>query len=342
MNNKKSQIFFGIALLIVFILSILVLSPFLITLALSVIAAVLLNPVYKRIVKIFFGNKSISSIITILLFYVVILIPVTLISMQVFKEAQSAYSSFGASDTSRIVNLNHVINTNLKPLVSNVDIHIEKYISDIYSWIVANMGALFSGTFSAFLQFLIITIALFFLLKDGENIQKSAKDLIPISRDAYEYLLKNLKTTINSVVFGSIAVAIVQGVISGIGFAIFGIPNATLWGIVATAAAFVPGFGTGALFVPMMIYAFLYGSLFDVFGLLLWAMIFINVIESVLRPAIIHKSINIHPLFVLFSILGGISLLGPAGSVIGPLILSLLFAMIRVYKMKEISISRES
>ncbi len=340
--NNKSQIFFGVALAVILILSILVLSPFLTTLALAVILSVLLNPIFKKVTKFFFKNKSIGALMTILITLVVIFVPLTFLSFQIFAEAQSAYNSLGIVDTSSILKINQSIDKSLKTIIPNIDVHIEQYFGNLYSWLISNLGAFFSGTFNVLIKVLIIAISLFFLLKDGESIHKSVKDMIPISGESYDYLVKSVKTTINSVVFGSILVAIIQGIISGIGFAIFGIPNAILWGTVATAAAFVPGFGVGALFVPMMIYAYLYGSLFEVFGLLLWAMIFINAIESILRPMIIHRTVNIHPLFILFSILGGISLFGAVGAILGPIILSLLFAMVRVYKMKEISIYKKS
>ena len=340
--NNKTQIFFGIVLVIIFILSVLVLSPFLTTLALAAILAVLLNPVFKKVTKFFFKNKTAGALMTILISLVVIFVPLTFLSYEVFTETQNAYNSLGIVDTSSVLKIDQSINKSLVSMIPNIDVHIEQYFGDMYSWLISNLGSLFSSTFSIFLKSLIIAISLFFLLKDGESIHKEIKNAIPISGEAYEYLVKSVRTTINSVVFGSILVAVIQGVISGIGFAIFGIPNATLWGVVATAAAFVPGFGVGALFIPMMAYAFLYGTLFQVFGLLLWAMIFINLIESVLRPIVIHKTVDIHPLFILFSILGGISLFGVVGSILGPIILSLLFAMIRVYKMKEISIFKES
>ena len=341
MNNNKSQIFFGVALAIVFALSVFVLSPFLITLSLAVIISVLIHPIYKVVKRLLFKNGTAAALVTILLFYALILAPISLLSFQLFKEAQSSYSSLGINNASNVYNFNQIINENLKPIIPNVDIHLETYITNIYSWVISNLGGLFSGTFDIFLKILIITITMFFLLKDSEDIKKNMEDLVPISSKAYEYLVKNIKTTINSVIFGSIVIAVIQGVISGIGFYIFGIPNATLWGTVAVAAAFVPGLGTGALFIPMMIYAFLYEGMFQVIGLLLWAMVFINLIESFLRPTIIHKTVKIHPIFILFSILGGISLFGLAGSVLGPLILSLLFAMIRVYKAKEIPIDKE-
>lgn len=350
MNSNKSHIFFGVALAVVFVLSVFVLSPFLVTLSLAVIISILLYPVHKKITKFFFKNNSIGALVTILLFYVVILVPIGLVSFQIFVEAQGvygSYNSFNTADTPSIVSLNQTINYNLKSIipksiVPNIDIHVEKYIGDSSSWLVSNIGMLFSSTFDVFLKILIITISLFFLLKDGEKFKDNLKELSPISSEAYDYLAKSVKSSINFVVFGSLIIAVIQGIASGVGFLIFGIPNATLWGVVAALASFVPGFGTGAVFIPIIIYAFFQGSMFQVIGLLLWAMIFVNAIDNLLRPVIMQKSINMHPLFILFSVLGGIAFFGPAGFILGPLILSLLFAMIRVYKMKEISISKES
>jgi len=348
--NNKSQIFFGVALVIMFVLSVMILSPFLITLSLAVVISILLHPLHKRISKFFWKSNSVGAIVTIILFYAIILVPVSLISFQIFLEAQGVYSSYASTNTigvSSISSIDDSLNYNLRKIVPesimpNVDIRLEKYIGGSTSWIASNLGNFFSGTFDVFLKILIITISMFFLLKDGEKFQKDIKDLIPVSSDAYDYLAKTIKSSIHFVVFGSLIIAAVQGVVSAIGFLIFDIPNATLWGTVAALASFIPGFGTGAVFIPIIIYAFLYGSMYQAIGILLWAMIFVNAIDNLLRPVVLQKSINIHPLFVLFSVLGGISFIGPAGLILGPLVLSLLFAMVKVYKMKEISISKES
>jgi predicted PurR-regulated permease PerM len=339
MNSNKSQIFFGVSLTVLFVLSILVLSPFLITLTLAIIASVALNPVYKRITKLSFGNKSIGSIVTILLFYIIIFIPVYFVSAQLIKEAKNMYVSLDTPNASDVVSINNLINDNLKTIIPNSDVHIEKYVGGFSSWVLSNLGSFFTVTFDIFLKILLATIALFFLLKDSEKFRKNIKDLIPISSDTYDNLLASIETAIKSVVFGSIVIAIIQGIVSGIGIAIFGIPNATLLGTIAIIAAFIPGIGTGLVFIPIILYSFFYGTIFNTIGLLLWALIVVNIIDNLLRPAIMHKSVGIHPLFILFSVLGGISFIGPAGFILGPLILSLFVALVRAYKMKDISVS---
>lgn len=337
--NNKPQIFFMVALTIVFVLSILVLSPFIITIVLAIVAAILLNPVYKRLTKLCWKNKTLGSILTVLLFYIVILLPISLISFQLFKEVQTVYTTFSMSDAPTLSSLNQSLNKLIQPINPSANIHLENYIGAVSSWFISHIGAIFSVTFDFFLKVLLATIAMFFLLRDGDKFKTIIKDLNPISSEAHDYLVSSIRTSVNSVVLGSIVIALIQGIVAGIGMAIFGIPNATLWGTATVIASFIPGIGTGLILGPAILYSLFFNSMFQTIGLLLWALIIVNAIDNFLRPAIMHKTINMHPLFILFSILGGISFIGPSGFILGPLILSLLFAMIRVYKLKEISIS---
>ena len=340
--NNKLQLFFGVALSLLFILSVLVLSSFIITLLLSIVTSIILYPIYKRITKICWGNKSVGSTITVFLFCVLIFIPVSMVSFQLFKEAQDLYVSLDTQNTSNVTNVNNLINDSLKPIIPNSDVRIEKYVGNFSSWLVSKLGGLFAGTFDIFLKFLLAVIALFFLLRDGDKFKNNIKDLIPISSVALDHLVESIEVAVKSVVFGSIVIAILQGVVSGIGLSIFGIPNATLLGTIAIIASFIPGIGTGIVFIPVIIYSFFYGTIFNTICLLLWALIVVNIIDGLLRPMIMHKSIGVHPLFILFSVLGGISFIGPSGFILGPLILSLLLALMRAYKMKDVVVSEQN
>lgn len=342
MNSNKSQIFFGVALSTFFVLSVMVLSPFLITLSLAIIASIILHPLYNRITKICWGNKSVGSLVTIFLFYILIFVPVSFVSFQIFKEAKGLYSSIDTPNASDIVSVNNVINNSLSQIIPNSDIHVEKYIGEFSSWILSNLGKFFTGTFDIIIKILLVTISLFFLLKDSEKFRKNIKDLIPISAKAYDHLTESIELAVKSVVFGSIVVAIIQGIVSGIGLALFGIPNATLLGTLAIVASLIPGIGTGIVFIPIIIYSLFYGTVFNTICLLLWAAVVVNIIDTLLRPVIMHKSVGVHPLFILFAVIGGISFIGPAGFIIGPLILSLLLTLVRAYKMKDVLVEEEN
>lgn len=338
--NNKPKIFFGIALTVMALLSIMVLSPFLITLSLSIVVAVLVNPAYKKITKFFWKNKSVGSLVTIILLYVLIFLPITFISIQLFSEVQNVYTSLGTPSTPTVSGLNQMINEGLKPVMPNANFHVETYIGNFSSWLISYSGSFFTGTFDVFLKILIVTISLFFLLRDGDKFQKTIKELIPVSSEIYDYLVNSIKSAVNSVIFGSIVIAMIQGALSGIGLAIFGVPNAVLWGLIATLASFIPTIGAGIIFAPIIIYTFFTSTSFQVIGLLLWSTLIVGMVDNLLRPVIMQKSINLHPLLVLFSVLGGIGFIGPAGVILGPLTLSLLFALMRAYKLEKFPVSK--
>lgn len=268
-----------------------------------------------------------------------IFVPIFFISLQLFNESKDLYGSLETPDASDVVAINQSINNTLSQFIPNADVRVDKYVGQFSAWIISNLGNFFTSTFDLFLKILLVTISLFFLLKDSDKFKKNLRDLIPVSEDIYNNLINSIEISVKSVVFGSIIIAVVQGFVSGVGMAIFGIPNSTLLGVLSIIASFVPGVGTGIVFIPVLIYSFFYGTLFNTIGLLAWALVVVGVIDNLLRPVIMHKSVGVHPLFVLFSVLGGISFIGPSGFILGPLVLSLLLALVRAYKTKDVSVS---
>jgi predicted PurR-regulated permease PerM len=175
-------------------------------------------------------------------------------------------------------------------------------------------------------------LALYYLLKDGEKWKKGLISILPLSDKNAEEILTNLTSSVNRVLKGSFIIAIAQGLLAWIGFTIFGIPNAAIWAVVAGIASFVPTLGTSIVAIPAILYLFLSGMQLQAVGLMAWSALLIGTIDNLLNPYIISKDTEIPSLFILFSILGGISLLGPIGILIGPLVLSLLFSLISIYK----------
>ena len=99
----------------------------------------------------------------------------------------------------------------------------------------------------------------------------------------------------------------------------------------AAIAALIPSVGTALVFVPAIILLFISGQIFAAFGLLLWGALAVGLIDNFLGPKLIGRGMHLHPLLVLFSVLGGIVFFGPIGFVLGPIILSLLFALLDIY-----------
>jgi len=136
---------------------------------------------------------------------------------------------------------------------------------------------------------------------------------------------------VNSVVKGSLIVGVVQGVLTGVGFALFGVPNPALWATIAAIASLIPTIGTGLVLIPGISYLFLVGASSNAIGLIIWGVFAVGLVDNFLGPKLIERGVKIHPFLILLSVLGGIGLFGPIGFLAGPLILSWLFALLDMY-----------
>lgn len=330
-NARYKSVFFGIVFICFSILSALIFWPFLMPLALAGIVAILIFPVYKKILKTF-KSESVASIITILLLIILILAPVAIITNQIISEAQGLYASVTSGENISVDFLTSKIQVSVQKYIPDFKFNTREYLSGFTSWIVDRLGGLFSGTLDLVVKFVLGIVALFYFLRDGDEFKKQIISLSPLSDDKDKFISNSLKTSINSVLMGSLAVAVVQGVLSGIGFALFGVPNATLWGTVAGVGALVPGVGTALVWIPAVIYLYFYGSAGIWIAQLLWSVILVGLIDNFLAPFIINKGVNIHPLLILFSILGGLQFFGAEGFLLGPIVVGLLFAFIRIVK----------
>lgn len=332
-NARYKSVFFSMVFICFAVLSALIFWPFLTPLALAGIVAILIYPVYKKILKSL-KSESVASAVTIALLIILILAPLAIITNQIISEAQGLYSSVTSGENISVDFLTSKVEVAVQKYVPDFKFNTREYLSGFTSWIVDRLGGLFSGTLDLVVKFVLGIVALFYFLRDGNEFKKQIISLSPLSDDKDKFISDSLKASINSVLMGSLAVALVQGILSGIGFVLFGVPNATLWGTVAGVAALVPGVGTALVWIPAVIYLFFYGSTGIWIGQLLWSVVLVGLIDNFLAPFIINKGVNIHPLLILFSILGGLQFFGAEGFLLGPIVVGLLFALIRIVKVE--------
>jgi predicted PurR-regulated permease PerM len=253
----------------------------------------------------------------------------------IFNQAQNAYQFIASNgDTSLFIQKIDTSINNLMPNGFTFDTH-EKVVN-LTSFLSNNIGNFFTSTFNTILMTLLTIFTMFYLLKNGDEWRDGLIKILPLSEKNIKEILFSLKNSINRILKGSFFIAIVQGILSWIGLWIFGVPNPALWGVVAGMASFIPTLGTSIVFIPAILFLLFTGMQIQALGLLLWAMILVGMIDNILSPYIISKNTEVPSIFILFSILGGISLMGPIGILMGPLILSLLYSLIAIYR-KEIN-----
>lgn len=324
--------FLYILLAIVTILTFAIFWPFLTVVVLAVAFAVVLTPVYKWIKKHLTKNIPwLASLITVLLFFIILCIPVFFVGKTVFNQIHDVYINIAASGDSN--SFIQKIDTSINKIVPN-GFTFDTYgkITQMVSTLSNNVANFFASTFKTIVMFLLMVLTIFYLLKDGEDWKRNLVLLCPISEKNTNEILSTMKKAINQIFKGSFLIAIVQGVVMAIGLTIFGIPNAAVWGVVAGMSSFIPTLGTSIVSIPAIIFLFFTSGPLYALGMLLWAIIMVGTIDNILSPYVISKNTDISSLFILLSILGGISLMGPVGIFIGPLVLSLLYSLVSIYK----------
>ena len=336
MNHLKSELYFlPILLAGIFILAFFIFKPFLYALTLAIIFATVFRPLYKKILTVTRDRKGFSALLATISVFVVVVAPLTFLGIQILKEATELYSSLtisgGTTDLSRSIGDMIQNLKRLSPVPIEFSVDVNQYLKQGLSWLLQHLGPLFANVAKAMMSVFIFLIALYYLFKDGYKLKTVIIALSPLQDIHDETIFNKLTLAINSVIKGNLIVALVQGILTAVGFTIFGVPNATLWGSVAAIAALIPGIGTALVLLPAILYLYFSGETLFSAGLLLWGITAVGLIDNFLGPKLSSRGMRLHPFLILLSILGGISFFGPLGFLLGPLVLSLLFALLEIY-----------
>lgn len=336
MNGLKPQLYFLLAFLaMTAILVFFIFQPFLYVLILAIVFAVVFQPLNKKILSYTNNRQSLSAFLTILVVVILIFIPLAFIGAQIFKESLQLYSSLSnGNGKDSIVHVLNIFVNNVRgflPDSFNFSIDFDSYFKQGLVWLLQNLGAVFSNLAKMMLNSFIFLMALYYLLKDGQNIKANIVALSPLNDKDDETILTKLERTINAVIKGNILIAVAQGFLTMIGFYIFGVPNAVIWGTVASVAAFIPGIGTSLVLMPAIAFLFLTGSFAQTLGMLIWSVMAVGLVDNFLAQRLIGRGARLHPLLVLFAVMGGLVFFGPLGLLLGPLTLSFLFALSSTY-----------
>ncbi|MFH1990714.1 MAG: AI-2E family transporter [Patescibacteria group bacterium] len=323
----QPRLYFLLATLIgTFVLSFFIFRPFLYALVLAMVFAVVFQPIHQKITGFVRGRQGLAAFATILIVVVFIFTPLVFLGIQLFKEAEQLYFSLAnGGGKNAILNIFNNLRGNF---------NIDQYLKQGLDWLIQRLGSVFSGVAKIMASSFIFLIALYYMLKDGQSLKAKIIALSPLLDIDDEAISKKLGMAINSVIRGSLLIALIQGAMTMVGFTIFGVPNAVLWGSVAAIAALIPGIGTALVLIPAIAFLFLQGETFYGIGLIVWGMGGVGLIDNFLGPKLVGHGIHLHPLIILLSVFGGLVFFGPIGFLLGPLTATLFFALLDIYSLQ--------
>lgn len=212
--------------------------------------------------------------------------------------------------------------TDLRVAISN---QAEKVISSLLAMSAGALGSITLLVGNALISFFM----LFFLFRDGRSTLRRGAVVLPLNRDQVLTLYACVKETLNAIVYGTLAIAAIQGTLTGFAFSFLGLTSPVLWGIVTGLCALLPVIGTGFVFVPAMSMLAFNGHWTKSAILLIWAIVVVHPVDNLLRPYLIGGRTRLSTLYVFFALLGGLKTFGALGVFVGPLILALTVALFR-------------
>ena len=222
----------------------------------------------------------------------------------------------------------------------NYDFTSQIDVSAISSWLSNNLQKFAGGTFTIFISIGIMYFLLFYMFTNRNQIRESLLEYLPVSKENFKILGKEINEMVKANALGIPLVAIAQGFVALIGFLIFGIENPFFWSVIVTIGAMIPFVGNFLGTIPVFILTLSNGNTFQAWGILLYGIIIVGATDNIIRLYVLKKLDNVHPLITLIGVIVGVPLFGFVGLIFGPLLVSLLIVIIRIYK-KEYSSIKE-
>ena len=340
-ENLKSFVFFGI-LIIASIVMTWMIWPFIYSIFLAIVLTILFRPFYKWLLVKQPGYKKTAAFITLVTIFIVILIPISVILPIVTQQTIDITTTVSQQVNQYVGNGQEFI-YQIKHLALLEHFQIDEQqirskfleLTNVVSNLVfTNVKLLIQNTFSLTIGLFLMFYSTYFFLVDGDKIMDKLMRLIPID-DTYEKkFINNFVITIKSVLKSTLLIGCFQGLILGSSlFWLCGIPAPLFWGILMTIFAVIPFLGTGIIWIPIALFQILNGNLVAGIVIIIGGLIISN-IDNLLKPILIRRDVNIHPLIITLSTFGGIALFGLLGFIIGPIIASIVVELWRIYEFK--------
>jgi predicted PurR-regulated permease PerM len=319
--------------IIIAVLAFFIIKPFLVSIIGALVLAYLFHPLFLKLKK-YVKKDAVSAIIICAIIILAVIIPSLFIIKSLATQAIGAYTSSASYLTEQ--NTFGVLSDFEDKI--GINIKLENILLSVASFFAESSKEFLASFPNKILNFLIMIFLLYYFLKEGGELQARIEKLIPLKKSLKEKIIGETKEVTRAVIYGSILTAIVQGIVGGIGFAMFGIPSPIFWGFLMAIFALIPMIGTGIIWAPAAIILFAEGLIVGDssligrgIGLFIYGLLIIGLIDNFIKPKLIGEKSNIHPAIILIGIMGGLSFFGLIGIFLGPLILGLFITLIKVY-----------
>jgi hypothetical protein len=319
-----------------------ILLPFYSALMWAVILAMLFAPMQRALMRRMPQRANTATFITLGAVIMMVIIPVIGLTMSLVSQGAQIYSRIRSGDLNFGAYLGKIIDAMPGWLHRMLDAQglldlpfiqqrLAQSSSEIGQFLASQAVNIGQNTVDVLASTGVLLYVLFFLLRDGGQLAAMFYRAIPLEDEPKNHLLGKFAAVVKATVKGNVAVAIVQGALGGIILWALGIQGVILWSVVMAFLSLLPAVGSGLIWGPIALYFLATGATWQGVVLLAYGVCVIGMVDNVLRPVLVGKNTKMPDYVVLVSTIGGMSLFGLNGFVIGPVIAALFMAAWDLY-----------
>ncbi|MEW9585160.1 AI-2E family transporter [Paraburkholderia sp. DGU8] len=333
-ENPRKRPGFYILLVAVSVGLVWILLPYFSALLWGTVLAILFQPVQRRFVRLLGNHRTLAALATLALCVMLVIVPVGFVVTTLVQEITLVYQQASTGHWSFVRYFNNSVQT-LPSVVQEwlgrngiadtkgLELRITEGASRISQFVAAQALSIGQNTLQFAISLGIMLYLVFFLLRDGPGLSRRLFNAVPLDDIHKRKLLEKFTVVVRATVKGNLVVAAIQGLLGGLVFFALGIEGALLWGTLMAFLSLVPAIGVALVWVPAAIILVLVGSFWKAAALALFCLVVIGLVDNVLRPILVGKDTRLPDWIVLISTLGGISVFGVDGFIIGPSIAAL-------------------
>jgi predicted PurR-regulated permease PerM len=343
MPKNLTKPFILILVLLVLIGCYFVFRPFLTEILVAAVLASVFYTPFSKLTGWLKGRRSLAAFFMCLFLLIIIILPTIKIITYGAEKSTTAYNDavlFFETHT-----INDVFKTPLFQEGPLRYLHLDRYDNASFkdmlltslkgssNWLISGATIALKGTTEFIISLVLIILTVFFFFVDGPKMLNWLRRLTPLN-DKYDYeIFRKFRAMSYTTFVSTFVTAAAQGIVGAIGFAIIGFP-ALLAGVMVALLSLLPYIGSMIFYVPIGIYYLLAGQIWQGIFILLWGVLIIGTTDNIIRTYMIQGKAEVNPIFVLFSILGGVMLFGFWGVVIGPLVIALAITVFHIYQLE--------
>ena len=349
MSKRGPLIFLAVALAALLPSLLRIAWPFLTSFILAAILAIVINPVNRWLSR----RIHRLGLATFLTTFATVLLLGTILGFAGFAITQELTATYDALSRRSLEEggwptlVTHTADRVVDVLATRLPVNKDAIRTELIDrmkaasgYLLNNIGAAVGGLTTVLLTVLLVTIFLYFLLRHGEDWIGRLAVLIPLDPRTTASILRTVHDSVVANVNGVFAVAAGQGLLLGLGFWFVGVRSPVLWGAVGGLASIIPVVGSPLVWVPVMIAFVFMGSYWKALLLGVWGSLVVGSVDNVLRPLVVGARDKQHPVLIALAAIGGTYAFGVLGILLGPLVVSLVAALLKEIR-ELVSPSRE-